>query len=167
MGIRRKKNDPLEKREKEIKSRLTEVHARIKQLSLELHNGSRTPQTTQTGSDYRSRPQNTPYPPQEDFIFEHVNSDRVRNLNSENTPAHFNHRGVRKFDPFNAWRRLKNLFRDTRPSNPQLVSFLAAGSIQGLRPLRYESRVARNRFIVLVLIFVVVLYGIFAFFTMR
>ena len=41
-----------------------------------------------------------------------------------------------------------------------LVSYLAAGGIQGLRPLRYEKRVARNRFIVFTLILLVLLIGL-------
>ena len=42
------------------------------------------------------------------------------------------------------------------------MNYLAAGSIQGLRPLRYEKRVARNRFIFLVVVLVLVLWGILA-----
>ena len=39
------------------------------------------------------------------------------------------------------------------------MSYLAAGGIQGLRPLRYEKRVARNRFIVFVIILFLALLG--------
>ncbi len=46
--------------------------------------------------------------------------------------------------------RLKKQFQPAPSSNPKLVNYLAAGSIQGLRPLRYEKRVlARNRFFAL------------------
>jgi ABC-type microcin C transport system permease subunit YejB len=40
------------------------------------------------------------------------------------------------------------------------VNYLAAGSIQGLRPLRYEKRVARNRFIVFVVVLILALWGL-------
>ena len=40
------------------------------------------------------------------------------------------------------------------------MSYLAAGGIQGLSPLRREKRVARNRFIVLVSFLFLVLLGI-------
>jgi hypothetical protein len=40
---------------------------------------------------------------------------------------------------------------------------LAAGNIQGLRPLRYEKRVARNRFVALTMVLVIVLFGLFCF----
>ena len=39
------------------------------------------------------------------------------------------------------------------------MSYLAAGGIQGLRPLRYEKRVARNRFIFFVIILFLLLLG--------
>ena len=44
------------------------------------------------------------------------------------------------------------------------MSYLAAGGIQGLRPLRYEKRVARNRFIALVIVLLVILLGVFSIF---
>ena len=70
--------------------------------------------------------------------------------------------GVRKSDLPGIWRRLKNHLKPPETSNPKLVNYLAAGSIQGLRPLRYEKRVARNRFIVLVVVLLLLLWGILA-----
>jgi hypothetical protein len=46
--------------------------------------------------------------------------------------------------------------------NPKLVNYLAAGSIQGLRPMRYEKRVARNRVLALVIVILLVLVGLWA-----
>ena len=69
---------------------------------------------------------------------------------------------MRKFDLVAAWRKFKEVFQPPPASNPKLVNYLAAGSIQGLRPLRYEKRVARNRFILLVVVLVLVLWGILA-----
>ena len=62
------------------------------------------------------------------------------------TPEHFNELGVRKFDLLAVWQRLKKQVAGRPLANPKLINYLAAGSIQGLRPLRYEKRVARNRF---------------------
>jgi len=72
--------------------------------------------------------------------------------------------GVRKYDLATFWKRLKNNFRGPATSNPKLVNYLAAGSIQGLRPLRYEKRVARNRFILFVALLVLALWGVIAMF---
>lgn len=73
---------------------------------------------------------------------------------------HFNDLGVRKYNLQAAWTRFKNNFRGPMASNPKLVNYLAAGSIQGLRPLRYEKRVARNRFLVFVAVLVLALWGL-------
>ena len=75
-------------------------------------------------------------------------------------PEHFNDLGVRKYNLHAAWTRFKNNFRGPMASNPKLVNYLAAGSIQGLRPLRYEKRVARNRFLVFVAFLVLALWGL-------
>jgi hypothetical protein len=40
------------------------------------------------------------------------------------------------------------------------VNYLAAGGVQGLRPLRYEKRVARNRVVLLALLFLAIFLGI-------
>ena len=44
------------------------------------------------------------------------------------------------------------------------MKYLAAGGVQGLRPMRYEKRVARNRFIVLVVVLFVILLGVISLF---
>ena len=70
--------------------------------------------------------------------------------------------GVRRDDEPSWWERVKSNFRAQPTSNPKLVNYLAAGSIQGLRPLRYEKRVARNRFLLFVIALAIVLWGLVA-----
>ncbi|MEI7807722.1 MAG: hypothetical protein WCJ07_04470, partial [Verrucomicrobiota bacterium] len=76
-------------------------------------------------------------------------------------PELFNELGIRKYDLPALFNRLRNHLRGPTTSNPRLVNYLAAGGVQGLRPLRYEKRVARNRFIWLVVIVSIVLFGLF------
>ncbi|HUA67136.1 MAG TPA: hypothetical protein VMA13_01195, partial [Candidatus Saccharimonadales bacterium] len=57
-----------------------------------------------------------------------------------------------KYDLWSLLDRFRKQFHGPPAANPKLVNYLAAGSIQGLRPLRYEKRVARNRFILLLAI---------------
>ena len=67
-------------------------------------------------------------------------------------------------DPENEtlWDWFRSRFRKPPvSSNPRMVNFLAAGSIQGLRPLRYERRVARNRFLAFSALLVLVLICLF------
>ena len=80
------------------------------------------------------------------------------------SPDQFNELGVRKYDLPALFDRLRHHFSRPAASNPRLVTYLAAGGVHGLRPLRYEKRVARNRFILLVVILLVVLFGIFSVF---
>ena len=65
-------------------------------------------------------------------------------------PDQFNDLGVRKYDLPALFNRLRRHFSRPEADNPRLVTYLAAGGVRGLRPMRYEKRVARNRFIVLV-----------------
>jgi hypothetical protein len=74
---------------------------------------------------------------------------------------------VRKYDLPALFNRVRNHFRGPTTSNPRLVNYLAAGGVQGLRPLRYEKRVARNRFFALVIVVTAVLLGLFLMFLPR
>ena len=75
------------------------------------------------------------------------------------TPEHYNELGLRKYDLPALVRRVRDHFRGPSTTNPKLVNYLAAGGIQGLRPLRYEKRVARNRFIAFVTVLFLLLLG--------
>lgn len=82
--------------------------------------------------------------------------------NAAGTDPRYNELGERKFDVGVWWGNLTRQFRRERvgPANPEMVKYLASGSVQGLRPLRFERRIARNRTLGLVAILVVVLYGL-------
>jgi hypothetical protein len=98
----------------------------------------------------------------DDPIFEEVGQNPFRTgIDAPRAEAR-NHLDIRRNDLLSMWRRFKSNFRGPATSNPKLVNYLAAGSIQGLRPLRYERRVARNRFLVLVAVLILVLWGIVA-----
>ena len=75
-------------------------------------------------------------------------------------PGQFNEFGARKYDLRAAWHRLTDHLRGPTSNNPRMAKMLAAGSIHGLRPLRYERRVARNRFIALFVILLLILWGL-------
>ncbi len=93
-------------------------------------------------------------------VFEEVSSARLAARAEAEAPELFNELGVRKYDLPALFNRLRNHLRGPTTSNPRLVNYLAAGGVQGLRPLRYEKRVARNRFIWLVVVVSVVLFGL-------
>jgi len=106
----------------------------------------------------RRREPETPKP--HEPIFEEVDQNRLKAKGEIATPDHYNDLGVRKYDLPALLRRIRNHFRGPSTNNPKLVHYLAAGGVQGLRPLRYEKRVARNRFIAFVALLFFALLGI-------
>jgi hypothetical protein len=90
-------------------------------------------------------------------VFEEVNA---KSFQPEADPRdRYNELGVRKYDLPALWHRLCNHFRRPTTNNPRLVNYLAAGGVHGLRPMRYEKRVARNRFIALCIFLFVIMFG--------
>ena len=95
--------------------------------------------------------------PMHEPVFEEVKS--LSDTDETAAPDQFNDLGVRKYDLPALFNRIRNHFRRPTTSNPRLVAYLAAGGVHGLRPMRYEKRVARNRFIFFAIILFVILFG--------
>lgn len=105
-----------------------------------------------------SRPRSTP--PSE-LNLEAIGGRQIKaEQELENDFVYVNDQGVQKYDLPKLITRIRGFFKAPSTSNPKLVSYLAAGGIQGLRPLRYEKRVARNRFVVFSLVLLVLLIGL-------
>ncbi|MEI7731829.1 MAG: hypothetical protein WCO56_19815 [Verrucomicrobiota bacterium] len=162
MSFFRKKPDPITERNKALNQRIAQLEAEIKQLN----------NTNPPDSPPRPRPIPQPpattsstqpsRPPAAPLFIEAARKPAVPSMEAIPQPQLYNDLGVRKYNLAEAIRRLFSHFRGPEPSNPKFVSYLAAGNIQGLRPLRYEKRVARNRFIALVIVFTLALWGILA-----
>src|ERR1043165_1006963 len=194
MGLFRKKSDPISERARVLNEEIASLEAQIKKLSTQEtkpgtpqtkpapqtnHHLETHPPASVTSPAAQPRLRSTTMPnhrhsqgsakavapgPHEPG-YEVADHNPTRPQQPPSLAPETDHDlGVRKYDLRASWRRLKNHFRGPPTSNPKLVNYLAAGSIQGLRPLRYERRVARNRFIVLVVFLVLVLWGLIAFF---
>jgi hypothetical protein len=112
----------------------------------------------------RSAPESPPADP----VFERLSGNPFKGPGDlEKPPPERPELGVRKRGWTAFWQRLKDQFRQTPAANPKLVSYLAAGSLQGLRPLRYEKRVMRNRFIALVIFLGLVTWWLIVIFVKR
>jgi hypothetical protein len=172
MGLFQKKPDPIAEREKLLNEQLAAVEAEIKKLSRQpaapsapapsaipsLSASGAQPRLRSTAMPHKQSPAATTEP-----IFEEIPANPFNGSTDAPGPAP-EELGTRKTDLPAFWERLKTHFRGPSTSNPKLVSYLAAGSIQGLRPLRYEKRVARNRFIVLAVFLLLALWGLIAIF---
>jgi hypothetical protein len=86
-----------------------------------------------------------PPPPVQEPVFEEIKA--LSDTEETAAPDQFNELGVRKYDLPALFNRVRNHFRRPTTNNPRLVAYLAAGGVHGLRPMRYEKRVARNRFV--------------------
>jgi hypothetical protein len=163
----RRKTDPISDRARLLDDEIAELDAQIKELDARLQRDQTQPRLRSTalphgGTIAHSLP--TPAPPAksaaQEPVFEEVDQDLLNARNeTATTPEHYNELGVRKYDLAALVRRVRNHFRGPSTTNPKLVSYLAAGGIQGLRPLRYEKRVARNRFIFFVIFLFLMLLG--------
>jgi hypothetical protein len=169
MGFFKKSSDPISDRSRALNAEIAALEAKIKKLDARVQHVKAQPRLRSTALPHTApappvQPRTNPREP----IFEPVEpADAGAAADAGSSPAHYNDLGVRKYDLAAVWRRLQNHLRGPTTHNPKLVSYLAAGSIKGLRPLRYEKRVARNRFVVLFILLLLVLYGIVAVFYRR
>ena len=77
------------------------------------------------------------------------------------SPDLYNDQRMRKFDLHGWWQRTKGYEPLPEPSqNEKLVTYLATGRNHGYTALRKETRVARNRFILLTLVLIAILWSI-------
>jgi hypothetical protein len=174
MGFFKKKSDPISDRARELNDKIAELEAQIKHLAAQPPEEAAQPSVTpvaQPAPHPRLRsttlPRSAmpaPQPATTEVFLEQPDQQRLKERHENDVPEPRPELGTAKSDFNSVWRRFKNNFRGPATSNPKLVNYLAAGSIQGLRPLRYEKRVARNRFIVLFGILILLLWGVVAIF---
>ena len=161
MAIFRKKADPLSERARALTTEIAALEAQIKQLDTQLQHSQARPRLRSTARPHGAAEPDARAFPREP-VFEAVDHDRVKFREDTDAPsAQINELGVRKFNLAGAWRRVTHHLHGPPANNPKLVNYLAAGSIQGLRPMRYEKRVARNRVIGLSLLLFAFLWGIY------
>jgi hypothetical protein len=163
----RKKPDPISDRAQALNQEIARLESQIQRLDAQVQHDQSLPRLRSTVSPHTSTvshptppPPTSPAPPHHEPIFEEVSQNLLEGHGDAGTlPEHFNELGVRKYDLPALLRRIREHFRGPSTSNPKLVSYLAAGGIQGLKPLRYEKRVARNRFLFFVIILFLALLG--------
>ena len=168
----KKKPDAISDRERALSNEIASLEAQIQRLDAQLQQNQVQPRLRSTAIPQGATLNHSPTEPApsvvstlQEPIFEEVDRDPLTPAGEPlTTPEHYNELGVRKYDLPALLRKFRNLFHGPSTTNPKLVSYLAAGGIQGLRPLRYEKRVARNRFIALVVVFLFALLCIVAMF---
>jgi hypothetical protein len=155
--------DPISDRARALNDQIAALESEIKKLDTQLQHTT-TPRFRSTALPHGAtiasahEPSAPPKPkPVHEPVFEEVKPLRADDETA--TPDQFNELGVRKYDLPALVNRLRRQFSRPEAGNQRLVTYLAAGGVRGLRPLRYEKRVARNRFIATVGLLLVVLLG--------
>jgi hypothetical protein len=156
-------DDPISERARSLNEQIATLESEIKKLDSQIQHTS-TPRLRSTAIPHGATitRKTDPPPAAHEPVFEEVKllhtGDEVA------TPDQFNELGVRKYDLPALLNRIGRLFKRPTTNNPRLVTYLAAGGVHGLRPMRYEKRVARNRFIALVIFLFLVLLGVISLF---
>jgi len=169
MASTKKKTDPIFDRSCALNKQIAALEAEIKKLDTQLQR-TPVPKLRSTviphGATVTRKPElpPAPKPVAQEPVFEKINQKPFQSHAEIETSDHYNKFGARKYDLPALWNRLRNHFRGPTTTNPRLVNYLAAGGVHGLRPMRYEKRVARNRFILLVVALFLILLGVISLF---
>lgn len=165
MGLFKKPSDPIRDRARQLNGRIEELETQIRALKERLEEPPAAPRVRSTVLP-AGRGNAAGLAPVHEPVFEEVDRHRMQGpAEVDEGKAHFNEElGIRKYDLLAVWRHWQAQLRGPAAANPKLVNYLAAGSIRGLRPLRYEKRVARRRFLILSAVLLVVLWGLLNFF---
>jgi hypothetical protein len=164
MGLFRKKPDPLAQRAQSLNRRIAELEAEISRLNHGLepppNAASQRPASASRPASPKAKPS---APPSHEPVFEEMPARPFESSKQPPTPGRESvELGLKRPLVSEWWRRLKRQFVDPPPTNEKLVNYLAAGSIQGLRSLRYERRIARNRIIFICVVLGLLLWGVLA-----
>jgi hypothetical protein len=168
MALSKKKADPISDKARALNDEIAALEAEIKKLDSQLSRSPgpkfRSPTPTAVSTQTRPIEKIAPPPAAREPVFEEVKQTTLAARNEAESADHYNGLGMRKYDLPALFNRIRNHLRGPTTTNPRLVNYLATGGVHGLRPLRYEKRVARNRFILLIIVIVVVLLGLLPFF---
>ncbi|MFM8470200.1 MAG: hypothetical protein ACKODH_09555 [Limisphaerales bacterium] len=162
MSLFRKKSDPLSDRARALEAEIAALQEQIKQAESGQPLWPGTPKLRSTTMPGGVKAETVAAAPPAAPVFEDVDQQRLK-ASARPAPAADPHPelGPRPRGFSATVQNLKRRLGLTPTSNPKLVKLLDSGQIQGLRPLRYERRVARNRFFLLAALLLAVLYGLF------
>jgi len=160
MAIFRKPHDPFLERERALQAQIAALQSQIQQLHQRIEAEQAQPKLRSTALPHAQSAPAAPPPPSQPGFEPFPPPSLADAAEPEVSPAHYNEQGLRKYDLFGALRRWRRRLRRPPAGSPKLASYLAAGGIDGLRPLRYEKRVARNRCLAILLLILLIVWGI-------
>jgi hypothetical protein len=170
MASSKKKVDPISARARTLNDQIAALESEIKKLDTQIQRAP-APRLRSTAIPHGAtiphgseKAMPAPSPAAHEPVFEEISSKSIQARAEAESPDHYNNLGVRKYDLPALWNRIRNHLRGPTTTNPRLVKYLSAGGVHGMRPMRYEKRVARNRFILLVVVLFLILLGVISMF---
>jgi hypothetical protein len=167
MGVFGKKKDPIKDREKNLVSEIKQLEDQIRALQGVLETARDEPKVRQTAYPGGTGPAKSPGAtepvksgPGHEMVFEPVDQQRLQSAAPKPFKDKHDPRALQREGSTSLFERVMRYFRGPTSANPKLVSYLAAGNIHGLQPLRYERRVARNRLLLWIVIIIVLIVGL-------
>ncbi len=172
MGWFDRHRDPIEEQRRELERELERVRRQIKRLETHGEPSRKqarplTPESRPIGQPAKPRRRPAAPTPANEPIFEDVPArtpEPLPALEDGATAADsrelYNHAGLRKYDLVGLLRRIRSAIFGASEEDKKLINYLAAGSIHGLRPLRHEKRVARNRAFLAAGVLAAVVWGV-------
>lgn len=146
-----KYQDPLAAKSRALDKQIASLEKEIRQLSHSLENVRNSPAEPEPEFHHH---QSAPRPPRR----ESPPRDEVSSTTDKSAAtaelSHLYHAARSRLQA------LRGRFGHPDPNRTKLVNYLAAGSFEGMRPLRYERRIARNRILFLTLCFLLVFFTI-------
>ncbi len=163
MGLFGKKKNPLKDRENSLNAEIESLEDQIHRLNSVLDKAAKSADAKSAAplAARAADPGRKPVSPDGDPVFEPVDQNRLHDTKIPNPFSKTKEpRSIQTEGSVSFWEKLTRFFRGPTSSNPRLVNYLAAGNIHGLRPLRYEKRIHRNRTLLWVGILLVALIGL-------
>lgn len=158
--------DPISSRAKSLSSRARELKAEIRKLEKQ---STREPKFKRTTSSRERVSSEVTEENSLESMFETIEHETLGLRDNTRDPkAHYNSQGIKKLDLMGWIKRQTEKSPASEKANIEAASttkwvqYMATGGVRGIEPLRREKRIARNRFLLMFALFLVILCGIFA-----
>lgn len=170
--FKHRKPDPVGERGKQLSAEIKQLESQIAALQNRMQGATERPVETgptppspgKPTNPFRPTAQPTRPDPQRELVLEPVDLKPLQAVDQPSRPPFRPGKQIHAEGRVSFLRKVARFFRGPTSDNPKLIRYMAAGNIHGLKPLRYERRVQRNRLVLWVVILAVILIGLFKMF---